>query len=250
MTIMSNPGAADRGGAGGAGGAAGYADEAAGKSMADADKAKSNDARDAFASFTKAPAQPAFVQRWSTWVMGYGGSQTTDGSAVAGTNTTSSSIYGVAVGADYRVSWDTVAGFALAGGGTNYSVVNGGTGSSDMFQLGAFVRHDIGATYLTASAAYGWQDVTTDRYVTVAGVDYLPARTSTPTHTRAASNWAIASCSRGSAGLVLALCSGAGDGIRTAGVRGACDHRCEHVCAEPTVRIHRFHRAQTWSAHR
>ncbi len=179
MTIMSDPGAPGRGGAGGAGGAAGYADEAASASMADAGKAKSNDPRDAFASFTKAPAQAPFVQRWSTWAMGYGGSQTTDGSAVAGTNTSSSNIYGVAVGADYSVSLDTVAGFALAGGGTNYSVVNGGTGRSDMFQLGAFVRHDIGATYLTASAAYGWQDVTTDRYVTVAGVDYLSANFNT-----------------------------------------------------------------------
>jgi uncharacterized protein with beta-barrel porin domain len=111
--------------------------------------------------------------------MGFGGSQTTDGNINAGTNTSSSNIYGVAVGADYRVSWDTVAGFALAGGGTNYSVVNGGTGRSDMFQLGAFVRHNIGATYLTASAAYGWQDVTTDRYVSVAGVDHLRAEFNT-----------------------------------------------------------------------
>jgi uncharacterized protein with beta-barrel porin domain len=111
--------------------------------------------------------------------MGYGGSQTTDGNAAAGTNTSSSNIYGVAVGADYSFSPDTVAGFALSGGGTNFSVVNGGTGRSEMFQLGAFVRHNIGATYLTASAAYGWQDVKTDRYVTVAGVDYLKAEFNT-----------------------------------------------------------------------
>ena len=35
----------------------------------------------------------------------------------------------------------TLAGFALAGGGTNFSVVNGGSGRSDLFQAGAFVRH-------------------------------------------------------------------------------------------------------------
>jgi uncharacterized protein with beta-barrel porin domain len=111
--------------------------------------------------------------------MGFGGSQTTDGNLTAGTNTSTSSIYGLAVGADYRFSPDTVAGFALAGGGTNYSVVNGGTRRSDLFQLGAFVRHTIGATYLTASAAYGWQDVKTDRYVTVAGADRLQAEFNT-----------------------------------------------------------------------
>jgi uncharacterized protein with beta-barrel porin domain len=175
MNIMSDPTAAGRGGAsGGAGGASGYADEA----MAYAGKPKSNNPRDAFASFTKAPPV-AFVQRWSTWAMGYGGSQTTDGNAAAGTSTSSSNIYGVAVGADYSFSPGTVAGFALSGGGTNFSVVNGGTGRSDMFQLGAFVRHNIGATYLTASAAYGWQDVKTDRYVTVAGVDHLKAEFNT-----------------------------------------------------------------------
>jgi uncharacterized protein with beta-barrel porin domain len=111
--------------------------------------------------------------------MGFGGSQVTDGNAAIGTNTTSSSIYGAAVGADYRFGPDTVAGFALAGGGTSYSIVNGGTGRSDLFQAGAFVRQNFGATYLTASAAYGWQDVTTDRYVTVANVDHLRAEFNT-----------------------------------------------------------------------
>jgi len=173
INVMSDPTAAGRGGAGGAGGGAiGYADDA----MAYA--GKSNNPRDAFASFTKAPPAP-FAARWSTWAMGFGGSQTTDGNVATGTNTSSSSIYGVAVGADYRFSPDTVAGFALSGGGTNYSIVNGGTGRSDLFQAGAFVRQNFGATYLTASASYGWQDVKTDRYVTAAGVDHLKAEFNT-----------------------------------------------------------------------
>ena len=62
-----------------------------------------------------------FAQRWSVWAAGYGGSQTTDGNAVLGSNTTTSRICGVAVGADYRFSPFTLAGFALAGGGTNFS---------------------------------------------------------------------------------------------------------------------------------
>jgi autotransporter-associated beta strand protein len=162
--------------AGAGGGAVGYADEA----MAYAGNKTSNNPRDAFASFTKAP--PSFVQRWSVWAMGFGGSQTTDGNAAIGTNTTSSSIYGAAIGADYRFGPDTVAGFAVAGGGTSYSIVNGGTGRSDLFQAGAFVRQNFGATYLTASAAYGWQDVTTDRYVTVAGIDHLRAEFNTSSY--------------------------------------------------------------------
>jgi uncharacterized protein with beta-barrel porin domain len=38
------------------------------------------------------------------------------------------------------------------------------------------VRHTIGAAYVSGALAYGWQDVTTDRMVTVAGVDRLRAQ--------------------------------------------------------------------------
>ncbi|MDB5676851.1 MAG: hypothetical protein JWM65_3833, partial [Sphingomonas bacterium] len=62
------------------------------------------------------------------------------------------------------------------GGGTNFSVNGAGSGRSDLFQAGAFVRHTIGSAYITAAAAYGWQDITTDRTVTIAGVDRLRAQ--------------------------------------------------------------------------
>ncbi|MCU1340461.1 MAG: putative outer rane autotransporter barrel precursor, partial [Bryobacterales bacterium] len=130
--------------------------------------------RDAYAMFTKAPPA-SFDARWSVWAAGFGGSQTTDGNATLGSNNTSSRLGAVAVGADYRFSPDTIAGFALAGGGTNFSVANGGTGRSDLFQAGAFVRHTVGPAYISAALAYGWQDVTTDRTITVAGIDQLHA---------------------------------------------------------------------------
>jgi uncharacterized protein with beta-barrel porin domain len=70
----------------------------------------------------------------------------------------------------------TIAGFAIAGGATNFSVNGLGSGRSDLFQAGAFVRHNVGAAYLTGALAYGWQDITTDRTVTVAGTDLLRAQ--------------------------------------------------------------------------
>ncbi|MBR1306030.1 hypothetical protein, partial [Bradyrhizobium sp. U87765 SZCCT0110] len=82
----------------------------------------------AFAMFAKAPPAGISDPRWSTWVMGFGGSQTTDGNAMAGSNTSTSSIYGTALGADYRLAPNTILGFALSGGGTNFSVGNGGSG--------------------------------------------------------------------------------------------------------------------------
>lgn len=138
---------------------------------------RSKSERDAYAAmYRKAPqAADPFAQRWSVWAAGFGGSQTTDGNAALGSNTATSRIAGTAVGADYRISPFTLAGFALAGGGTNFSVANGGTGRSDLFQAGAFIRHDVGPAYITGALAYGWQDVTTDRIVTIAGVDHLHA---------------------------------------------------------------------------
>src|SRR3984893_16437190 len=136
--------------------------------------------------FTKAPStsQPSSASggglgwgpRWSVWASGFGGSQTTDGNATLGSNGATSRVFGMAAGADYRFSPYTIAGFALAGGGTNFSVANGGTGRSDLFQAGAFVRHTVGPAYISAALAYGWQDITTDRTVTIAGIDQLRAR--------------------------------------------------------------------------
>jgi len=130
---------------------------------------------DALAAITRKapPMAPVFQESWNVWAAGFGGSRSTDGTG--GANTATASIYGTAVGADYRFSPDTIAGFALAGGGTNFSVNGGGAGRSDLFQAGAFVRHTAGSAYVTAAAAYGWQDITTDRNVTVAGLDRLHA---------------------------------------------------------------------------
>jgi uncharacterized protein with beta-barrel porin domain len=111
------------------------------------------------------PPAPAFEARWNVWAAGFGGSQTTDGNVSTGSNTSTSSIYGTAVGADYGLAPNTVTGFSLAGGGTNFTVASGGSGRSDLFQAGAFVRHAVASAYVTAAAAYGWQDITTNRSV-------------------------------------------------------------------------------------
>jgi uncharacterized protein with beta-barrel porin domain len=167
MGLLTDPSIAGRGGSpmSGAGAPTGYASTQT-----------SGAARDAYAMFTKAPLAQTYDPRWSVWAAGYGGSQTTDGNAALGSNTATSSVYGTAVGADYRISPFTVAGFALAGGGTNFGVAGSGSGPSDLFQAGAFVRHTVGAAYVSAALAYGWQDIITNRTVTVAGTDQLQAK--------------------------------------------------------------------------
>jgi autotransporter-associated beta strand protein len=178
MALLTDPFIAGRGDSGGGAGApTPYAEE----SLAYAGRRSSGE-RDAYAAlYTKAPPR-SFEQRWTVWAAGFGGSQTSHGDPVAlGSNDTRSSIFGTTVGADYWFSPRTVAGFALAGGGTSFGV-NGllplgslGSGHSDLFQAGAFVRHTEGPAYLTGALAYGWQDITTNRTVAIAGIDQLRA---------------------------------------------------------------------------
>ncbi len=181
MGILTDPFIAGRGDSATAGsGATLFAEEGdSASAYASHDRKRIASERDAYAAvYAKAPPRPvSFDPRWSVWSAGFGGSQTTNGNATLGTNSTTSRLGGVAAGADYRFSPYTIAGFALAGGGTSFSLANGlGSGRSDLFQAGAFVRHTAGPAYISAALAYGWQDITTDRTVTVAGVDQLRAK--------------------------------------------------------------------------
>jgi uncharacterized protein with beta-barrel porin domain len=155
-----------------------FAAEGDANADASAGRQRSAAERGAYASIANKvpPRNPSFEARWSVWAAGFGGSQTTDGNVALGSNNTTSRVFGMAAGADYVFSPFTIAGFALAGGGTNFGVVNGGSGRSDLFQAGAFVRHTAGAAYISGALAYGWQDITTDRTVTIAGIDRLRAQ--------------------------------------------------------------------------
>ena len=175
LGLLTDPFIDGRGGFGSpAGGATPFADEGASAYAA----RKQNVAQGAFAKIpTKAEAarNDLLDPRWSVWGSAYGGGATTDGNTALGSNNSTARAFGFVAGADYRISPATLAGFALAGGGTNFSVNGFGTGRSDLFQAGAFVRHNVGAAYVSGALAYGWQDVTTDRTVTIAGIGRLHA---------------------------------------------------------------------------
>jgi outer membrane autotransporter protein len=126
----------------------------------------------------KAPVETApDPRRWGIWAAGYGGESNAAGDAlVVGSHDRSVSTFGYATGLDYRVTPDTVAGFALAGGGTRFGLSdNLGGGRSDMFQAAVYSLTRVNAAYVSAALAYGWHDISTDRYVTVAGTDHLTA---------------------------------------------------------------------------
>ncbi|WP_240535811.1 autotransporter outer membrane beta-barrel domain-containing protein [Bradyrhizobium sp. STM 3809] len=160
-----------------AGSAAGDGGSDAGTLAFAADGARDRQAgaRNAFAWLNGSPSSGSDASRWSVWASGFGGTQRTTGDAAAGTSAANSSLYGTAVGADYRLAPGTTAGFALAGGGTAFNLAASGSGRSDLFQAAAYFRHWSGPSYVAAALAYGWQDVTTDRTVTIAGTDRLHA---------------------------------------------------------------------------
>ncbi len=119
-----------------------------------------------YASVLKAPPKPAaFDQRWSTWGAGFGGGNTTNGNAVIGSNTITAHDYGFAGGMDYHFSPDTVAGFALAGGGTNWGLAQGlGGGRSDAFQAGVYGTSRSGPAYIAAALAFANHWMSTSRF--------------------------------------------------------------------------------------
>ncbi|MDP3689741.1 ice-binding family protein [Bradyrhizobium sp.] len=129
------------------------------------------------APFYKSAAAPvADPRRWSVWGAAYGGQTSTGGNALEGSHDRSARSYGFATGLDYRVTPYTVVGFALAGGNTSYGLSDGlGGGHSDMFQAAVYSMTRFGAAYVSGALAYGWHQVRTDRFLTVAGLDRLTA---------------------------------------------------------------------------
>jgi autotransporter-associated beta strand protein len=133
----------------------------------------------AYASVLKAPQKalpPIYEPRWTAWGGAYGGSNRTSGDlAVIGSHDVSARAVGVAGGLDYRLTPDTVVGFAFAGGGTDWSLSQGlGGGKSDAFQAGVYGATRSGPAYVAAAFAFTNHWMSTDRF-SFAG-DHLTAK--------------------------------------------------------------------------
>jgi outer membrane autotransporter protein len=122
----------------------------------------------AYAAVLKAPpkAVPFYEPRWTVWGGAYGGSNRTSGDlAVIGSHDLSASTAGFAGGFDYRLTPDSVVGFALAGAGTDWSLSQGlGGGKSDAFQAGVYAATKSGPAYLAAAFAFANHWMSTDRF--------------------------------------------------------------------------------------
>ena len=149
LDLMLDPFVDGRSGVGGAGGPAlGFAPERAGAAGGHRARLCQGD-EDAGVQ----GGAGAFEPRWTAWGAGYGGYNKTSGDpAVVGSHDLIARTFGFAAGLDYHFTRDTVAGFALAGGGTNWTLAQGlGSGRSDAFQAGVYAATRSGPAYLAAS---------------------------------------------------------------------------------------------------
>jgi outer membrane autotransporter protein len=132
----------------------------------------------AYGMVTKAPPPiVSYAPRWDVWGAAFGGSNTTSGNpTVVGSHDTRSNVGGFATGADYRLAPDALIGFSLAGGATSWSLAGGfGGGRSDVFLAGLYGAKQFGAGYVSGAFSYSNYWMSTDRTVTVAGLDQLHA---------------------------------------------------------------------------
>ena len=158
LSLMLDPFVAGRNGIGGGSGALGFAPEQ--EAYFPSDIALAYDA------ILKAPPpKPAtWDQRWTAWGTAYGGSDKTNGDPAVGSNTFTANTFGFAAGMDYHPVPDTILGFALAGGGTNWTLAQAlGGGRSDAFQAGVYGTKYFGPAYVAASLAVANNWMTTNR---------------------------------------------------------------------------------------
>jgi len=112
---------------------------------------------------------------WSMWAGGYGGYSETEGDVASGAHQRTSYDFGVAFGVDFYLDNTTTIGIALAKGWSGFDIGEFGNGDSDIYNVALHARTEVDAAYFAGAIAYGYNDVSTDRTITIAGTDRFVA---------------------------------------------------------------------------
>jgi outer membrane autotransporter protein len=132
----------------------------------------------AYAAVMPIKAQPIlYAPRWNVWAAAFGGTNRTSGDPNGvGSHDFTARTGAVAAGVDYKLTPDTLLGFALAGGGTSWGLAQGlGGGRTDAFQAGLYGSQQFGRWYLSGAAAFANYWASTSRSVILPAVDTLNA---------------------------------------------------------------------------
>ncbi|MEI9915826.1 MAG: autotransporter outer membrane beta-barrel domain-containing protein [Methylovirgula sp.] len=160
------------------------------------------------------PPAPIYTPRWSAWGAAYGGVSNTDGNAATGSNRLNANTFGFAGGMDYHVSPETLFGFALAGGGTNWNLASvSGSGRSTALQAGVYAITYAGPLYGAADFGFtnNWFDTDRNRAGRSIAREFRRPELRRPARGRLSPQQ--------SAHRRDALCRGSGAGIRHAGLQ-------------------------------
>ena len=134
----------------------------------------------AMAMFEESEPEVSIVQPvsrpWNAWISGYGETTRTDGDSRTGAHDRSIDTAGFAGGIDYLVTPDTMVGFAVGAGSTEFGLSGGnGYGSSDVVQAAIYGRTNFDAAYLSATLAAGYNDISTERSITLGTIERFSA---------------------------------------------------------------------------
>jgi uncharacterized protein with beta-barrel porin domain len=128
----------------------------------------------AYASAALGNAAPD--SQWDMWGAVFGVKSFIDGNA--GTQDRTARSYGIASGFDTWVTPDTRFGIAFSGGGSDFGLSDDfGKGHSDIFQGAVHIRKTINDAYIAGAFAYAFNDISTDRTITIPGIGLLPPTT-------------------------------------------------------------------------
>ena len=117
---------------------------------------------------------------WTAWASGYGDNSITDGDMDDGTHDRTVNTTSFATGLDYRIRPDAVVGLAFSRAASDFSLSKGfGEGEIDLTQVAIYGRKDFNAAYVTSALSFGWNEVSTERFLTQGAVDRFDASFST-----------------------------------------------------------------------
>ena len=138
-----------------------------------------SDVGSATAPMTAAPTLSSEqATRLSVWTSLYGSSSETDGDSSQGWHDRTSQNRGIAAGLNFALSERTDLGAALSWNTADFSLSeNAGSGSSDTVFVALRGRTATERAYLEGALAYGRSAITTDRTLTIAGMDRLVGET-------------------------------------------------------------------------
>ena len=107
-------------------------------------------------AFKEMAPPPPYQPRWRAWLTGFDGTAKLDGEAGIGSATLSHNTGGLAAGLDYQFTPDLLAGFAIGGSSSNFSVRDRITsGHLEGAHFGGYAVKTWGALYTAGALSFG-----------------------------------------------------------------------------------------------